>query len=653
MVDVDQSMWNYHPRTASDHRGQWYVTPKSQGQRGGTWIRTLPTPDHEGFQQNMIEYMYDTRPRGGFSVGDGDERGYGHGYLSLEAADSAIPNRPRVTYTGDSGFPTDGLRFISTPFSDPGGASTFGAMEWRAGEISNPDTPGYVAGEPWVYEIEERWESGLITSFSEEITLPTGALRSGHTYRVRVRHQDNTGRWSHWSEPVEFTTTLPDLSPYLDGLVISELMYHPADPSPAELAAGFNDDDDFEFIELHNAGPVPLDLSDLRFTKGADFNFLDADITTLAPGGFVLVVSNRAAFEMRYGTGLPVAGEWDPADRLDNGGERIKLSFGAGDAIRDFTYDDESPWPITPDGSGVSLLLAHPSSVPDHALVESWQAGSIPHGTPGSHELTGPFATWMAAQGATDPDAPFGSSSLSNMLAYALGADLVPIPETALPATTIAHDGEITFPALHFRVRREAFDVIYLVEISEDLVLWQSGAAFTMPSGTPRDNGDGTLSLEVRSRQPLAANPHQYLRLRVVPAGSQTTSFPEWMTARGATDPDAPFGSASMSHLLAYAVGADLASAPSASLPAATIVSDGSVDYPALRFRVRQEADDLSYTVELSGDLVLWESGGVSTTEHGSPENNGDGTVTHTIRSLQSLATNSRQYLRLRVHLAP
>ena len=30
-VDVDQFMWNYHPRTAGSHRGQFYVSPKSQG----------------------------------------------------------------------------------------------------------------------------------------------------------------------------------------------------------------------------------------------------------------------------------------------------------------------------------------------------------------------------------------------------------------------------------------------------------------------------------------------------------------------------------------------------------------------------------------------------------------------------------------------
>ncbi|MCF7730785.1 MAG: lamin tail domain-containing protein [Akkermansiaceae bacterium] len=515
MVDVDQFMWNYNPRTASDHRGQWYVTPKSQGQIGGTWTRTLPTPDHEGFQQNMINYMYNTRRGGGFAVGDGNEDGYGFGYLSLEAADGAIPTQPRASYSGAAGFPVDELRFTSNAFSDPQGAATFASMQWRVGEITNPDTPGYIAGEPWVYEVEERWDSGRMAPFAEEISLPAGALRPGHTYRVRVRHFDDTGRASHWSVPVEFATTPPDVSSYLAGLVISEVMYHPANPTAAEFAAGFPDDDDFEYIELRNVGPTALDLTNLRFTKGVDFDFLGAGITGLAPGGFVLVVANRAAFEMRYGTGLPIAGEWQPADKLDNGGEQIKLSFGAGEPIRDFIYDDLPPWPTEPDGAGVSLTLAEPFSVPDHALASNWRASSATQGSPGTADPSGPFAGWMAARGTTDPYAPFGSSSLSNLLAYAVGADLLPTPEVALPAVAIVNDGGSAYPALSYRVRSDASEVTYLVELSDDLLLWQGGGAFTTPVAPPHDNGDGTVTLTVRSLQTVASKPNQFLRLRV------------------------------------------------------------------------------------------------------------------------------------------
>ena len=36
------------------------------------------------------------------------------------------------------------------------------------------------------------------------ITLPAEVCRPGQTYRVRARYKDLTGRWSHWSNPVQF-----------------------------------------------------------------------------------------------------------------------------------------------------------------------------------------------------------------------------------------------------------------------------------------------------------------------------------------------------------------------------------------------------------------------------------------------------------------
>ncbi|MDA7882120.1 CotH kinase family protein, partial [Akkermansiaceae bacterium] len=408
-----------------------------------------------------------------------------------------IPNTPTLTYTGTVGFPTNGLSFQSSSFSDSSGA--FGAMEWRLASLDDPN----------VLEIEASWESGEITPFSNTITIPTTAVRSGSTYRARVRHQDNTGRWSHWSDAFEFTTTLPDISDYLDNLVITEVMYHPTDPTPAEITAGFDDDDFFEYLELKNIGTTVLDLRDIRFTKGVDFDFLNASQLTLAPGEIILVVRSITAFEMRYGTGHLIAGEWDPADKLNNSSDRVKLSFGAGDAIRDFTYTDIAPWPTAADGSGPSLTLVDPSSVPNHALATNWRASFDPNGTPGVDESDDPFGDWLATQGESDPNASFNGSSLSNLLAYALGADLIAgNPESALPTFGIVNDNA----ALSFRVRQGSNPLNYLVEVSNDLVTWNSGPAHTEYLGDPVDNGDGTLTYTARA---LNSGDQQFLRLRV------------------------------------------------------------------------------------------------------------------------------------------
>ena len=424
-----------------------------------------------------------------------------------------IPEKPTISYTGAIGFPTNGLSFLSSAFDDPQGVGTFGAMEWRIAEVTDPTAPAHDPTDRFKLEWEADWESGEITTFTSTINIPTVAVRSGHTYRARVRHKDDTGRWGHWSDPVEFTTTLPDISDYLTGLVVSEVMYHPASPTIAEFNAGHDDDDFFEYVELKNVGNVTLDLTELRFTKGIDFDFLGSAITSLSPGEFVLVVKNQAAFEMRYGAGLPVAGEWESSDKLDNGGERLKLSFGAGDGIRDFVYDDAAPWPSGPDGSGPSLSLIDPESVPNHTLAANWRGSLALNGTPGSDGAATPFGTWLSEQGANDPQAPFASSSLSNLLAYAVGADLSPSPESALPEVTTVEVGNATYPALRYRARQGASDVEYTVEVSDMLAQWNSGAAFTVQVGAPQANGDGTETITVRSLESLDANSDQFLRL--------------------------------------------------------------------------------------------------------------------------------------------
>ncbi len=226
---------------------------------------------------------------------------------------------------------------------------------------------GHLAPQPLKHEWHATWNAET-TSLS--ITPPAVATRPGLPYLARVRHRDTSGRWSHWSAPLEFVATQPDVSLFTSAIVVSELMYHPAPPSPEEVAAGFNDDDAFEYLEIRNVGPEPVPLDDLRFTKGVDIDLAG----TLAPGATALVVNNLAAFELRHGPGLPVLGEW--SGKLDNGGENVKLSYGAGIPVREFRYDDVAPWPTAADGAGGALVLIDPLALPDHADPLNWRAAA-------------------------------------------------------------------------------------------------------------------------------------------------------------------------------------------------------------------------------------------------------------------------------------
>ena len=58
----------------------------------------------------------------------------------------------------------------------------------------------------------------------------------------------------------------------------------------------------------------------------------------LDPAAYVLVVEDPAAFEARYGPGLPVVGTY--AGNLSNAGEHIELRDAAGQIIHSFDFDD-------------------------------------------------------------------------------------------------------------------------------------------------------------------------------------------------------------------------------------------------------------------------------------------------------------------------
>ncbi|MFT5855106.1 MAG: hypothetical protein ACI8XO_002354, partial [Verrucomicrobiales bacterium] len=407
-----------------------------------------------------------------------------------------LPVTPTISYTGGAGHPTDELQFQSGTFSDPQGNGTFAAMEWRVGEIEDPSAPAWDPTDDFIMENDLVWGSGELTQFNATLAVPATALKVGQTYRARVRHKDSTNRWSHWSSPLEFTTNLPTvLGDLQSNLMITEMMYHPGSPTAAELNAGFVGSD-FEYLELQNiSASLTLELNDVRFTKGIDFDFSAGTILSLAPGEFVLVVQNVAAFELRYGTGFPVAGAWDASQSLSNGGEQVKLSHGSGTAIHDFVYDDSAPWPTAPDGSGTSLVLDDPASAPNHALPASWRASISSAGTPGSSEATGPFPQWMQANGLSDP--LDGQLGMPNLLAFALGADLLANPADSAPTFTIVNDGGNEYAAIQFRRRLSATDLVFLVEVSTDLTTWTSEAILFSISSIE----DGTETVTVRSIQ--------------------------------------------------------------------------------------------------------------------------------------------------------
>ncbi|MEX2186486.1 MAG: LamG-like jellyroll fold domain-containing protein [Pirellulales bacterium] len=188
------------------------------------------------------------------------------------------------------------------------------------------------------------------------------------------------------SDSITVTSTFIGPNPVRD-LRITELMYHPDDPTAEEFAAGFTDSDEFEFIELRNIGDHSLDLSSLRFTNGVSFDFSTAAVTTLDPGEYLLLVENIDAFNFRYNN-PPVAIAGQYSGRLDNAGERIVVQDAVGVTIHDFTYDDNGPgWHTSTDGEGYSLVILN-SSGPTASWSDgaSWRPSFEPGGSPGQRD---------------------------------------------------------------------------------------------------------------------------------------------------------------------------------------------------------------------------------------------------------------------------
>jgi len=637
IVDADRAMWDYHWVVTDAACSQGYLDQCGAGKAGqGRFYQEAQNRGYERSFEGMIQVMKD------FVV----ER---QSYMNDRSADSAIPSTPTVTATCGPNSPANALTFQVSPFSDPQGSGTFGAMKWRIAEVAvgsqgeppsedivlvpegakwryfkGLDEPSVIQGEwrkedfydldwpeaytpigygeTWIptasqlndmrgyyttiyvrkkfevtdldaidklvvdikyddginvwintkraawgnvpgeelahdatvpnrtenhnftpvviddpasylnvgtnivaaqvvntslgdsgdcfvdvrligkpadpchlppprptglgkYEIEAVWESGEITPYNNSIRIPATGIRPGRTYRVRCRMKDNTERWSHWSNPVQFVAGEPLAAGTLENLRITEVMYNPPDPPSPDTT----DNDEFEYIELKNTGDEALDLTYVSFVDGITFDFNGSSITSLAPGDFVLVVRNKTAFQSRYGSGLAgkIAGEYknNAQNNLKNSGDNVKLIDYWNGTIAEFEYGDGRGWPIAADGAGHSLVPLESAVLdePDGSLNYggNWRASTYIQGSPGQGDPEPPATVVinevMAHTDYTDPQHPEydsndwielynNSASPVNLnSSWYLSDDFDNLKKWAIPAIQLAGHSRIVF----------------------------------------------------------------------------------------------------------------------------------------------------------------------------------------------------------------
>jgi hypothetical protein len=172
-------------------------------------------------------------------------------------------------------------------------------------------------------------------------------------------------------------------------LELTEIHYHPLDE-------GTVSGDEYEFIELKNAGEAVLSLDDVAFTQGIQFAIPAG--TTIAPGKFLVVASNAAAFQERYGF-VPLGSY---AGKLNNSGERITLTDApAHAAIFSVEYLDKSPWPAAIDAVGKSLVPVAANLKDDPDRPAHWRASFATNGSPGRDDPPIAYVNEILAH--TDP----------------------------------------------------------------------------------------------------------------------------------------------------------------------------------------------------------------------------------------------------------
>lgn len=174
-----------------------------------------------------------------------------------------------------------------------------------------------------------------------------------------------------------------------------------------------------------------------------------------------------------------IAGEFER--QFSNGGERVKLSFGAGTAIRDFIYGDGNVegWPAEADGGGHALLapLDPKRDLNDPAV---WSITAAIDGSPGSEEpvSTGSlYADWrierfpdsaeQANEAISGPEGDPDGDGWVNWMEYALATDprtedevMTRIDLSAPGAVRMTHGF------------REGLDLEWSYEGSTDLAVW-------------------------------------------------------------------------------------------------------------------------------------------------------------------------------------
>ncbi|MBN2009516.1 lamin tail domain-containing protein [candidate division KSB1 bacterium] len=145
-------------------------------------------------------------------------------------------------------------------------------------------------------------------------------------------------------------------------VIINEIHYNPANG------------DDYEFIELLNAGASALQLENFELTGGVHFKF--PANSKIAPDEYIIITANVANYKSQAGQVF----QWND-ERLSDSWADIRLLDDNGRTIDFVSYSKANGWPSSANGNGPSLELRAPDL--ENIYTANWRASYENGGTPG------------------------------------------------------------------------------------------------------------------------------------------------------------------------------------------------------------------------------------------------------------------------------
>jgi len=142
-------------------------------------------------------------------------------------------------------------------------------------------------------------------------------------------------------------------------------------------ATGFDTGD---WVEIYNIEENPADISGWIFKDNDDEHIFEIPAgTVLEPGGYLVLCEEIGLLKQLHPEIENAIGNFSFG--LSANGELIRFYNHTGILVDSVVYENQSPWPIEPNGQGPTLELKNPFL--DNALGENW-AASENHGTPGA-----------------------------------------------------------------------------------------------------------------------------------------------------------------------------------------------------------------------------------------------------------------------------